>query len=149
MTAPTASLCVRKMLPCSPAEAFQAWTDPVQFQEWFEPQPGMKTQAQFDVRVGGKYLITFFPASGKPPVRVVGEFLVVDRPRRLEYTWIWENNPDWKDRTIVKLEFNAAGPDRTEIVLTHENFSDPEDRDAHNEGWSRILDCMAAAKAKK
>ena len=32
---PSESLTLRKTLPCSPEQAFRAWTDPEQFQQWF------------------------------------------------------------------------------------------------------------------
>lgn len=149
MPAPTASLTVRKLIPCSPDIAFRAWTEPAQFEAWFVPPPTKKVKAQYDLRVGGKYQLIFILPDGKPEVKVVGEFLVVDRPHRLEYTWMWQNNPDWKDRTVVKIDFKAAGKDQTEVVLSHENFSDPEDRDEHTKGWTGILDRMAVALKQK
>lgn len=145
MPPPTASLTVRKILPCRPKIAFEAWTQPAQFQQWFVPQPGMKVKADFDLRRGGKYRIGFKPVD-KDMMFVGGEFLVIDPPRRLEYTWIWEkeSNPDWKDcRSVVKVEFNALDADRTEIVLTHDHFTDPEECKSHTEGWTKILDRMA------
>src|SRR5438105_1362551 len=77
MTSPTSSLTVRKTLPCSVEEAFQTWTQPKLFQQWFAPDPAMKTVADFDLRPGGKYRIGFQPPGGKPTMFVGGEFLVV------------------------------------------------------------------------
>jgi len=147
MPAANASLTVRKTLPCRPEVAFRAWTEPALFQQWFSPNPAMQTLAEVDLRLGGKYRITFVMPEGKDPVQVVGEFLLIDAPSRLEYTWIWESNPEWKDRSIVKIAFNPLERDRTEVILTHEHFSDLEDRDSHNDGWTRILDRMALALA--
>jgi uncharacterized protein YndB with AHSA1/START domain len=151
MTAPSTSLTVRKLLPCSADEAFQAWTQPELFTQWFAPDPTMQTSAEIDLRPGGKYQIGFKPAGGASTLVVGGEFLTIDAPRRLEYTWIWEkaSHPNWKDRTIVKVEFNSVGPDQTEIVLTHERFSDPSARESHNKGWNAIIDRMAAAVGKR
>jgi uncharacterized protein YndB with AHSA1/START domain len=149
---PTASLTVRKVLPCLPDEAFRAWTRPELFQQWFAPDPTMTTTAEMDLRPGGKYRIGFKPAGGEPAMKVGGEFLVIQAPHRLEYTWIWEkeSDPDWRDRTVVKIDFKPMDGDRTEVVLTHEKFSSETSRDHHAHGWTAILDRMATAvHAKK
>lgn len=152
MPTPTASLTVQKTLPCSPTIAFQAWTDPEQFKQWFTPMPGMQTTAQFDLRRGGKYQIQFQPSeAGKPQVIVDGEFLAIEPPRYLEYTWIWAwpGEPGGPNHSVVKVNFRDLGQERTELVLTHEGFTDLEDRDGHNRGWSAILEHMAAAFSAK
>jgi uncharacterized protein YndB with AHSA1/START domain len=102
------------------------------------------------LRAGGKYQIGFQPGNGKPTMFVGGEFLTVAPPGRLEYTWIWEKetDPDWQDRTVVTIEFNALGTDRTEVVLTHARFSKPDSCEHHKQGWVAILDRMAAAVGK-
>ena len=147
---PSESLTLRKTLPCSPEQAFRAWTDPEQFQQWFVAMPGMTVKAQMDVRLGGRYRISCARA-GEPTKFVGGEFLVVEPPRRLEYTWIWEKEamPEWKDRSVVRLAFNPIEGGRTELVLTHDHISDAEDRSDHREGWTKILDSMAEALARK
>jgi uncharacterized protein YndB with AHSA1/START domain len=147
MTSPNSSLTVRKTLPCSADEAFQAWTQPKLFQQWFAPDPAMQTIAQFDLRPGGKYRIGFQPPGGAPTLFVGGEFLTIEAPRRLEYTWVWEKDthPDWKDRTVVTIEFIPLGTDQSEIVLTHERFSDSAAQESHHKGWIAIIDRMAEA----
>jgi uncharacterized protein YndB with AHSA1/START domain len=151
MPTATSSLTVRKLLPCPPAQAFEAWTKPEQFEQWFEPQSGMRVKAKIDLRVGGKYRLGFVPPDGSGTMFVGGEYLVVDPPRRLEYTWLFGKGfeRDMKDHTIVKLEFKPVGKNRTELVLKHERFSAPEVRDSHREGWTNILACMAKAMAAR
>src|SRR4051812_24140687 len=94
MPAPTTTLTVRKTLPCPPETAFRAWTDPQLFQQWFAPDPAMSTVAEVDLRPGGKYRIGFQPPGGKPTMFVGGEFLKINAPRHLEYTWVWEKETD-------------------------------------------------------
>lgn len=147
MPLPTSSLTVRKILPCSPSVAFRNWTDPTSMATWFAPDPAMTTKAVIDLRTGGKYTISFNPPGEDPAMVVGGEYLEVSRPHRLVYTWIWaqESDPDWKDRTVVTVEFNASGKDSTELILTHESFSATESRDHHEKGWNAILSRMPAA----
>ena len=76
-----------------------------------------------------------------------GEFLAIESPTYLEYTWIWAEPaaPGEPKYTFVKVSFRDLGDERTEIVLTHEGFVDPEDRDDHTSGWTSILDHLASA----
>ncbi len=147
MPTPTSSLTVRKKIPCSPSVAFGHWTDPKSMAAWFAPDPAMTTQAEIDLRPGGKYTISFKPPGKEPAMVVGGEYLEITPPHRLVYTWIWakESDPDWKDRTVVTVEFKAAGKDSTELILTHEQFSATESRDHHEKGWQAILSRMPAA----
>jgi uncharacterized protein YndB with AHSA1/START domain len=103
-----------------------------------------------DVRVGGKYRISFAQGGcsgtagpGGDAIHVIGEFRVVEPPRRLEYTWLWQNNEEWKEPSVVIVEFNPAGANRTELVLTHERLPHAESRESHGEGWTGILDHLA------
>lgn len=147
MTTPTVSLTVQKILPCRPAEAFRAWTTPEQLQQWFVScQPGDRVTAAVDLRPGGKYRFTFVHPDGRVKMIVDGEFLVIRAPHYLEYTWSWAEPavPGAPNRTVVKVVFRELGAERTELVLTHDGFTDPEDCENHTEGWTRILDCMAA-----
>ena len=138
---PTSSLTVRKIVPCSPEVAFRQWTDPQSMATWFAPDPAMTTEAKIDLRPGGKYTIGFKPPGDAPAMVVGGEYLAVEPPHRLVYTWIWtkESDPDWNDRTVVTVEFKAAGPHQTEMILTHDKFSTPESRDHHEQGWTAIM----------
>ncbi len=149
MTTPTASLTVRKILSCRPEKAFRAWTEPAQLQQWFTACSG-KMVAEMDVRVGGKYRFAAQHDDGGPTIYIGGEFLVIEAPRRLEFTWIYEkeSKPEWTDRSVVKVAFNPLPEGRTEIVLTHELISDPAERENHAKGWTRIIENMAAAMAQ-
>lgn len=140
---PTESLTVRKLLPAKPEAVFRAWTTPELMTQWFIPKPGMKFTASMDVRVGGEYRIAFDPPDGSPTIHAVGQFRVVDRPRKLEYSWLWENNDEWKEPSVVTVEFHAVGTNQTELVLTHARLPDSEYREGHSDGWTNILNHLA------
>lgn len=151
MSHPTTSLSLRRILDCDPAFAFRAWTTPELFQQWFVPAPGMRVTAEIDARVGGKYRIRHENAAGPSCGDVGGEFLVVDPPRRLEFTWLHEQppEPDWTGTTLVRVTFTALADQRTEIVLTHERFGSEHERAEHARGWTAVLDQMAADVAAR
>ena len=73
------------------------------------------------MRVGGEYRIAMQPPDGQL-FHLRGAFLEVDRPRRLSYTFEWEE-PDPDDQeTVVKLTFREFG-DGTEFVLEQGPFA--------------------------
>ena len=49
----------------------------------------------------------------------------------------------------MTIDFNPVGADQTEIVLTHERFSDSDARESHHKGWTAIIDRMAEAVGKR
>jgi uncharacterized protein YndB with AHSA1/START domain len=67
---------------------------------------------------------------------VAGEYTVVERPRRLVYTWRWEGMPT---ETLVTVEFQPDG-DGTRVDLQQSGFPDERDRDMHADGWGGCLD---------
>ena len=71
-----------------PQRVFEALTDPKQAPQWWG-QEGLYriTEYRGDVRVGGKWASLGMGADGKE-FRVYGEYLEIDPPRRLVYTWI-------------------------------------------------------------
>lgn len=82
-------------------------------------------------------------ASG--PVPHAGAYQVIDRPRRLVFTW---NSPfAGQTDSLVTVEFR---PKRgaTEIVLTHERLPSKDMAAAHTKGWSDILEVIARTRGE-
>ena len=72
-----------------------------------------------------------------------GHYLEVDPPRRLVYTFVWEE-PDPDDQeTVVTLSLSDHG-DGTKLVLDHGPFSTQARYELHQAGWRETLDRLAA-----
>ena len=69
----------------------------------------------------------------------VGEYLVIERPTRLVFTWPSEPAGD----TLVAVEFTRVTDQRTLVKLTHERFATGEQRGLHREGWTALLETLA------
>ncbi|HET6212927.1 MAG TPA: SRPBCC domain-containing protein, partial [Micromonosporaceae bacterium] len=67
---------------------------------------------------------------------VSGEYLEVDAPRRLVFTWQWAGEDE---RTTVTVEIGAAGAG-SELVLVHDRFASQAACDEHAQGWNDCLD---------
>jgi len=67
---------------------------------------------------------------------VFGEYREVSEPKKLVYTWSWEDGS--MSGSLVTVEFGDLGS-ATELLLTHECFPSTEWRDKHGQGWSGCL----------
>jgi len=124
------SLVVSRTYPASVERVFKAWTDANQLGQWFAPSDDYTTRASVDLRIGHEYRIAITHKGGNVH-NVVGTYRLIEPPRKLIYTWRWEGAPA---DTLVTIDFAPEG-DATKVTITHEQFTNTEDRDRHNEGW--------------
>lgn len=133
-------LVLRRQLDAPPAVVFKVWTEPDHMRNWFGPSPEFTNPfIEVDLRQGGRYRIAFLAPDGVQNV-VGGEFLHVEPPKKLVYTWQWEPpNEHAGHETQVTVEFLPRGGG-TELVLTHDRIPDQAMRQSHEKGWSGALD---------
>jgi len=146
--APTeTTLVLRRTFDAPRERVFAAWTQPDILREWFKPGDHTLPEMTMDVREGGRYRIVFKDPDGEL-LAVDGSFREIRPPAHLSMTWSWEEDDAALARdTLLSLDFHDAGG-KTELVLTHSNFRDAQQRDNHNGGWSSMLDKLAATFAK-
>ncbi len=131
-------LVIRKVIPASREEVFAAWIDPESIRHWMCPGDILTAEAQLDPRVGGSYRIVM--KSQTREYDHTGEYLVIEPPSRLVFTWIsrsTDNQP-----TLVTVELFERGSS-CELVLTHERFLKPEAVRHHKGGWGQIVERLA------
>jgi uncharacterized protein YndB with AHSA1/START domain len=129
------SLVISRTYPASVDRVFKAWTDANQLGQWFAPTDDYTTKANVDLRVGHEYRIAITHKGGNVHT-VLGTYRLIEPPRKLVYTWRWEGGP--MADTLVTVDFTPDG-EATKVTITHEQFSNTEDRDKHNEGWNGCL----------
>ena len=129
------ALLVRRRIKATPERIFEAWTTPEQLLRWWGPHGVRCTLAEIDLRVGGRYRLDNLLPGGKS-VSITGEFIEIDRPRKLIYSWTTspEATPE-----IVTLRLEPAG-EHTELTIAHERIADDPTRQAHELGWIGCLD---------
>ena len=141
MTANPSALHLARTLPTTPAQLFDAWTTADQLKRWTCPDPNARVSVDIDLRAGGHCSIRMDAEGG--PFTAHGTYRVVDRPRRLVYTWAWkEDTHPMQEETLVTVELVPA-TGGTEVRLAHEGFPTPGDRDGHEQGWKICLDRLA------
>lgn len=91
--------------------------------------------ARLDPRPGGEFR---FEVAGSE--WCVGEYLVVDPPRLVSFTWGWENEgmrlPPGS--SVVEVELTAEGTG-TRVNLVHRGLPDENALALHADGWGRYL----------
>jgi uncharacterized protein YndB with AHSA1/START domain/DNA-binding transcriptional ArsR family regulator len=123
-----------------PALVFNAWCEARTAAKFLcvgDPKLG---EARIDARVGGEVFVVM--SDGATRILHRGEFLAVDRPHRLVFTWI--SQPTGLRLTVVAVNF-AAERGGTRVSLTHEGFADADAASSHAGGWSTILASLAAS----
>lgn len=122
-----------------PAErVFDAWLTPEITRRWlFTTEDSEVIRCEIDARVGGKFEIVDKRDSGefKGEIRHVGEYIEIDRPRRLVFSF---GVPQFDPRmTRVEIDIVAKGSG-CELTLTHHDVP-PEWQQQTNEGWTKLL----------
>ena len=137
------SMTIRRTIGASRQRVFEAWTEPAHLKNWWRANPKWSTEiAEVDLKVGGKYRLGMRDPEQDGPFVCFGEFVEIDPPEKLVYTWSWEAPGMEVGETLVTVEFIEKG-DATELVLKHERFPDAEAAAKHNEGWSGCLNNFA------
>ena len=131
---PEAALQIRRTFSAPRERVYRAWTDAKQFALWFHPTAEYTTIiTQMDLRNGGAYKLEMHHKGGNVS-KLAGTYKEVKPPEKLVFTWRWQQENAAPD-TLVTVEFHDLGGS-TEILLTHSNFTNAEDRDKHNQGWT-------------
>lgn len=140
--APAASndlvLRLEREFKAPPERVFAAFTDPKLLAQWWGPEGMTCPVCEVDLRVGGRYRTCM---RGERDNWVSGVYREIAPPRRLAFTWAWEENGARGHETIVEIEFAPAGGN-TRIVLTQREFESKTARDNHNKGWNSSFVCL-------
>ena len=136
------TLEIRRTLAASRERVFDAWTRAEELRKWFAPGPLTTAVAESDLRVGGLYRITMRGPDGKEHT-VRGVYQIVDPPKRLVFTWKWDDKPSAGESTVT-VEFNERGRS-TEVVLRHEGLPNEKEVAEHTHGWNGCLEKLETA----
>ena len=134
-----------KLIKAPREKVYGAWLDPQIRKQWWCATPQYcSNRCEIDPTVGGRYRINM-EKDGEEYV-TVGQFIELDRPNKLAFTWSWEKPIDGVQDTKVTVELydtQVDGYPATELVLTHEKLNAPINRQEHNDGWTGCLQALA------
>ncbi len=132
---------VSRIFPYSAERVFDAWLDPERARRWFFATPeGEMVRAEIDPHVGGRFIFT--DRRDGEDVEHTGEYLEIDRPRRLRFSFSVtgvDGPPDLVSITITPR------PDGCELTLSHEMAAEYSAYlDGARKAWSGMLEDLAA-----
>ncbi|AKK25866.1 SRPBCC domain-containing protein [Mycobacterium sp. EPa45] len=136
----TVTVVVQRVMPASPQVVFDEWLDPEALQEWMCPDPVRVVDVTVEARVGGT--VRFDVDDSGTRVLISGQFLTIDRPRLLRFTW---SNSNWADPTrasIVNVTFEPVGAGETLMSIEHSLLPTSEFESFHN-GWIATFEQLA------
>jgi glutathione S-transferase len=128
-------LVVRRQIAVPRRRVFEAWLDSESLAHWMRPGNCTRATVTVDPRVGGGFRIVMEGAAGGCGQEHHGEYLAIEPPSLLSFTWI--SGATDRKSTVVTVEFHERGAG-TELVLTHRRLA-PEAVEGHREGWTDIL----------
>lgn len=118
----------------TPERVFDAWLDPETAGKWLFATPtGQMVRVEIDAHVGGRFNIVDRRAG--EDVEHTGEYLEIDRPRRLVFTFGVPKYSPLFNRVTIDIAASDAG---CELTLTQENVPD-EFLGGNKKGWIGIL----------
>ena len=122
------------VLDASRERVFAALTEPTALARWWGPAGFTMADIELDPRVGCRYRFSMQPPQGEV-FHLGGEFLTVEVPSRLVYSFDYEE-PDPDDReTVVELSLAARGAG-TELALAQGDFLTEARLALHRDGWT-------------
>src|SRR5579863_1366626 len=132
----TVTVAVKRHFTQSAERVFDAWLDASNVGKWLFATPGGKmVKVEVDARVGGKYLIVE-RRDGKD-FEHSGEYLEIDRPRRLVFTF---GDPFFiMTKVTIDIARSNSGCD---LTLTHEGILVEYESDTIK-GWTMILEGLS------
>ena len=131
------ALHMKRVLPAPPTTVFRALTEPDEWAKWWGPKGFTSPSLEADLRPGGSYRIAMQPPDGEL-FYLVGEFLEVDPPARVSYTFRWEEPTPDDQETVVTLSLRDLG-ESTELDFTQGQFAAERRRALHEAGWTDSL----------
>lgn len=138
-----AELTVTHRYPFPAERVFDAWLDPRIARRFLFTTPESEVvRCDIDARVGGSFAIADH-RDGAEDILHVGEYLEIDRPRRLVFTFGVPQFDPTMTRVTVEI---AADGDGCLLTLTHEDVP-PQWVEQDREGWTMILAGLERALA--
>lgn len=132
---------VTKKINASVERVFDAWTDPKIIAQWMRG-PSKEDEIvgiKSDAKKGGSF--SFRVRRRGKEMNHLGDYVTFDRPKHLEFSWDVDKKSE--PPLIVSVHILPMGTG-SELRLTHDGIP-AEYRAIAQEGWTKIVDAIAAA----
>jgi uncharacterized protein YndB with AHSA1/START domain len=139
MTESRRTVTVTHRFAASAKRVFDAWLDPATAGRWLFSTPGgTMVRVDIDPRVGGAFCFT--DRRDGQDIDHVGNYLEIDRPKRLVFTFAVTGFLHMPTRVSIDIVPDGTG---CVLTLTHDDVLD-DYAERTQAGWSKLLDGLAA-----
>jgi uncharacterized protein YndB with AHSA1/START domain len=115
-------------IDASPETVWEFFVDPEKLMRW------KGIDVQLDPRAGGTYYCEVIPGH-----KARGEYLELDKPHRLVFTWGWDGNEGVPPgSSTIEVELTPQG-EGTNVRFVHRDLPSVEAVASHAEGWNHYL----------
>jgi uncharacterized protein YndB with AHSA1/START domain len=124
------------------AKVFEAWTSEEVMRRWWHAESGWETTvAEVDLRVGGAVRVVMRDPDRDVEYGGGGFYTEIDPPRRLAFTWIWDDDTR---RSLIELDFEETDG-VTAVRFKHTGLWDEEAVRSHRSGWNHAFENLTRA----
>jgi uncharacterized protein YndB with AHSA1/START domain len=141
MTDSDDAIVLHRTIAATPERLFRAFTRPEELARWMSPVG--HAEVEVDLRIGGALRVAMIGDGIR--MEHTGQFLELDPPHRIAFTWQSDYTGGVATRVIVDLAETMDGSG-TDLTLRHELLP-ASARASHAGGWGAMLDRLAAATA--
>jgi len=131
---------VTRTIAASPEKVFDVWIDP--------QSPGGlwygADRSIVNVAVDGLFYLAMKHEGRTWPH--YGRFIQIDRPRRVEHTWMSEATKGVE--SVLTVTFEPRG-EETQVTLVHTGVPDDEMGRQHKDGWTWVLSMLGERFVQK
>jgi uncharacterized protein YndB with AHSA1/START domain len=145
MTETLATAKVTHRFTASPERVYDAWFDPAKLRTWMSAAlkemglSGDIRRIEVDARVGGKFFFSDMREAGE--AKHWGTYRVLDRPRKIEFTWIVDESQD-ADPSVVTIAIEPDGAGSIVTIVHAKIWASYVEK--VEMGWSRMLRAIDA-----
>ena len=123
-------------IAASPETVWEFFVDPEKLMRW------KGINADLDVQPGGGFRCEVIPGH-----TARGEYVEVDRPHHLVFTWGWDGNDGVPPgSSTIEVDLTPAG-DGTSLRFVHKDLPNAEAVASHAHGWDHYLPRLETAAA--
>jgi uncharacterized protein YndB with AHSA1/START domain len=126
---------------------YSLWSDLDHFKNWMGPEGFDCVEMEMDFRVGGQYR-GMIRSADHGDNWFHGRYREIDPPRRLVFTWQWEQGPSGNVETLITISF-AEHNGQTTMTFHQSPFVSVAARDNHIGGWTSLFNKLAAYAARQ
>jgi uncharacterized protein YndB with AHSA1/START domain len=128
---------IEVQIDASPETVFSFFTDPDKMVQW------MGRSAELDPRSQGKFRVDI---NGRDIA--LGEYVALDPPHRVVFTWGWESEDSkvQPGASTIEVSLTPEGAG-TRLRLAHHGLPDEDSQASHRHGWEHYMPRLATAAA--